>query len=186
MVPLRTLLPPFRNTSLTTVWTTGRPQACASKEVTTQAPRGGHRPEETVLYRAVAEHWQSFRERVQTIGPLPRFVVREVEEYLRCGILEHGFIRVACEGCGFERLVSNSRKRRGFCPSCLGRRMSDGAMHLTEHVLPEVPIRQWVCSLPWGLRALVGFRGCTDTVDEFYLTVQLEKPPTNNRGRPFY
>ncbi|MDC0744939.1 transposase [Polyangium mundeleinium] len=128
-----------------------------------------HRPEETVLYRVVAAHWQSFRERVETIGPLPRFVVREVEEYLRCGILEYGFIRVACEGCGFERLVSFSCKRRGFCPSCLGRRMSDGAVHLTEHVLPEVPIRQWVCSLPWGLRTLVGYDRelCAEVVRAF-------------------
>jgi hypothetical protein len=35
--------------------------------------------------------------------------------------------------------------------------MSDAAVHLTERVLPEVPIRQWVCSLPWGLRALLGY-----------------------------
>ncbi|MDI1435458.1 hypothetical protein [Polyangium sorediatum] len=54
-----------------------------------------HGPEETVLYRVVAEHWPSFRERVEAIGPFPRFVMR--------------------------------------------------------------PIRQWVCSLPWGLRGLVGY-----------------------------
>jgi hypothetical protein len=109
-----------------------------------------HRPEKTVLYRVVAEHWRSFHELVEAIGPLARFVVREAEEYLRCGLFEHGFIRVACEGCGFERLVSFSCKRRGFCPSCLGRRMSDGAVYLTERILPAVPMRQWVCSLPWG------------------------------------
>jgi hypothetical protein len=116
-----------------------------------------HRPEETVLYRVVRSYWDSFRERVEAIGSLPRFVVREVEEYLRCGILEYSFIRVECEACGFERLVAFSCKRRGFCPSCLGRRMSDGAVHLTENVLPEVQLRQWVCSLPWGLRVVVGY-----------------------------
>ena len=68
-----------------------------------------HRPEETVLDRVVAEHWPSFRQRVEAIGPLPRFVVREVEEYLRCGLLEYGFIRVACEGCGLQRLMSAGR-----------------------------------------------------------------------------
>ncbi|MDI1450973.1 MULTISPECIES: hypothetical protein [unclassified Polyangium] len=57
-----------------------------------------HRPEETVLYRVVRSYWDSFRERVEPIGSLPRFVVREVEEYLRCGILEYGFMRVEC--CG--------------------------------------------------------------------------------------
>jgi hypothetical protein len=35
--------------------------------------------------------------------------------------------------------------------------MSDTAVHLTERVLPKVPLRQWVCSLPWGLRALLGY-----------------------------
>ncbi len=103
------------------------------------------------------------------LGSLPKFVVNEVDEYLRCGILEYGFVRVKCIDCGFERLVALSCKRRGFCPSCLGRRMSDTAVWLTEHVLPTVPIRQWVCSLPWGLRALAGYDRdlCALVVDAF-------------------
>jgi hypothetical protein len=28
---------------------------------------------------------------------------------------------------------------------------------LSERVLPEVPIRQWVCSLPWQLRYVLGY-----------------------------
>jgi hypothetical protein len=35
--------------------------------------------------------------------------------------------------------------------------MYDAALHLTERVLPKVPIRQYVCSLPWQLRTLVGY-----------------------------
>ena len=80
--------------------------------------------------------------------PLPSFVQREVEAYLRCGMLEHGLLRLGCPACGFERLVAFSCKKRGFCPSCLGRRMTETACHLRERVLPEVPLRQWVCSLP--------------------------------------
>ena len=30
--------------------------------------------------------------------------------------------------------------------------MFDIAAHLVDEVLPKVPIRQWVCSLPWRLR----------------------------------
>jgi hypothetical protein len=115
-----------------------------------------HRPEESVLYRVVSTHWSEFRERVESLGSLPKFVVRDVEEYLRCGILEQGFIRVQCTDCGFERLVALSSKRRGFCPSCLGRRMSDTAVWLTEQVIPQVQIRQWVCTLPWELRIRAG------------------------------
>jgi Transposase zinc-binding domain len=79
------------------------------------------RPEERVLCRVVSAYWPAFRERVEELGSLPKFVVREVDEYLRCGLLEYGFIRVRRADCGFERLVGFSCKRRGFCPSCLGR-----------------------------------------------------------------
>ena len=40
----------------------------------------------------------------------------------------------------------------GFCPSCGGRRMADTAAHLVDHVFPEVPVRQWVLSVPFALR----------------------------------
>jgi hypothetical protein len=88
---------------------------------------------------------------------LPGFVMREVQEYLRCGLLEHGCVLLSCESCGKSLLVAFSCKRRGFCPSCCGRRMSDAALHLTERVLPEVPLRHWVCSLPFQLRYLLGY-----------------------------
>ena len=98
-------------------------------------------------------------------------MLREVEEYLRCGILEHGCVRVGCARCGFERLVAFSCKRRGFCPSCLGRRMADTAVHLVERVIPEVPVRQWVCSLPWRLRVLLGYdrRLCAAVLEVFVI-----------------
>jgi hypothetical protein len=116
-----------------------------------------HRPEETALYRVLEQHWPEFRARADEAGGLPRFVTREIHDYLGCGILERGLLVVACERCGFERLVAFSCKRRGFCPSCLGRRMNDVAVHLEEAVLPAVPMRQWVCSLPWKLRYLLGY-----------------------------
>src|SRR5690606_34905035 len=67
-----------------------------------------------------------------------------------------------------------SCKRRGFCPSCLGRRMTDSALHLTESVFPKVMARQWVCSLPWGLRALLGYdrRLCSLVLRAFTEEVQ--------------
>jgi hypothetical protein len=83
--------------------------------------------------------------------------MREVQAYLRCGLPEHGCALLVCERCGQSVLCAFSCKRRGFCPSCCGRRMNDAALHLTERVLPAVPIRQWVCSLPWQLRYLLGY-----------------------------
>lgn len=48
---------------------------------------------------------------------LPRFVLSEFQDYLRCGRLEYGFVRVKYNGCRHEHLVAFSCKRRGFCPS---------------------------------------------------------------------
>jgi len=45
-----------------------------------------HRPDESLLYRVVKENWSSFRERVEDLGSLPKFVVRELNEYLRCAL----------------------------------------------------------------------------------------------------
>jgi hypothetical protein len=126
-------------------------------------------PEATVLYQVVREHWPRFLERAEEQGGLPRFVVREFEEYLRCGVLEHGLVHLACSRCGHDIVVGFSCKRRGFCPSCLGRRMSDIAAHLVDEVLPEVPIRQWVCSLPWRLRYALAYDRalCAAVLDAF-------------------
>ena len=36
---------------------------------------------------------------------LPEHVHREFDDYLKCGRLEHGFLRVRCDSCHFERLT---------------------------------------------------------------------------------
>ncbi|MDT8322336.1 MAG: transposase zinc-binding domain-containing protein [Xanthomonadales bacterium] len=38
---------------------------------------------------------------------------QEFEEYLKCGRLEHGFLRVKCGGCRHEHLIAFSCKLRG-------------------------------------------------------------------------
>ena len=115
------------------------------------------RPEDSALYQCVAECWPEFRERMEGHGGLPKFVRDEFEAYLGCGRLEAGCLELACRCCGHSQLVGFSCKRRGFCPACLGRRMSDSAVHLVSEVLPEVPVRHWVCTFPWGVRAVLGY-----------------------------
>ena len=51
-----------------------------------------------------------------------------------------------------------SCKCRGFCPSCGARRMVETSAHLIDHVLPAVPVRQWVLSFPWPIRFLLSTR----------------------------
>jgi hypothetical protein len=41
------------------------------------------------------------------------------------------------------------------CPSCNARRMCGTAAHLTDAVIPDVPLRQWVLSVPFELRLLL-------------------------------
>jgi len=82
------------------------------------------------------------------------FVTDEFDAFLACGILAHGFLRLRCNGCKEEKLVAFSCKRRGICPSCGTRRMAEAAAHLVDHVIPKVPVRQWVLSFPIPLRSL--------------------------------
>jgi hypothetical protein len=73
----------------------------------------------------------------------------------KSAILAHGFLRLRCGDCAHDKLVAFSCKRRGFCPSYGARRMSETAAHLVDHVIPQVPVRQWVLSLPIPLRLLL-------------------------------
>ena len=115
-----------------------------------------HQPEHTLLYQLIERYWPEFQSHLsETDRCLPRHVAREFDQYLDCGRLENGFLRVRCEDCHHEHLVAFSCKRRGFCPSCGARRMSETAALLVDDVLPHKPIRQWVLSFPYPLRFLL-------------------------------
>jgi hypothetical protein len=114
------------------------------------------RPEDTVLYPLVQEHLDTFLAQVEaeTGAGLPEFLKAEFEAFLQCDILAHGFLRLRCADCAHEKLVASSCKRRGFCPSCGARRMVETAAYLVDHLIPRVPVRQWVLSFPIPLRVL--------------------------------
>jgi len=120
--------------------------------VATYEPRD---PSNTVLYKVVAEHLETFLASLDAdpdAKGLPAYVQREFYDYLQCGILAHGFLRLGCDTCKKEMLLAFSCKRRGFCPSCAGRHMAQTAAHVVECVIPWVPTRQWVVSVPIPLR----------------------------------
>ena len=75
-------------------------------------------PTTGVLYAVVRTHLSELLAAVaaQTDGSgLPGFVVGEFRKFLRCGVLAHGFARVRCGDCAFERLVPFSCKGRAIC-----------------------------------------------------------------------
>jgi hypothetical protein len=116
------------------------------------------RPENTVLYRVIQGHLESFLEHAyESSGKrLPKYVENEFRRYLECGLHAHGFARAVCETCGDELLLPFSCKLRGLCPSCNTRRMSNTAAHLLDHVIaPDVALRQWVLTVPFELRLLL-------------------------------
>ncbi len=123
------------------------------------APYRPRRPEETVLYRVVRRHLETFIEHAAETydSPLPKYVRNELRAYLRCGIFEHGFSRARCDECNHDLLIAFSCKGRGLCPSCAGRRMSNTAAQVVDRIIPAVPVRQWVLSLPFDLRASAAF-----------------------------
>ena len=115
------------------------------------------RSETTSLYRLIATHLETFLAEARAAHDpgVPRYVERELRAYLACGI--HGarlFARSVLHlPQGNTRGVSC--KLRGVCPSCNARRMRSTAAHLTDRVFPDVPIRQWVFSVPFELRLLL-------------------------------
>jgi hypothetical protein len=132
-------------------------------------------PEDSVLYRTLDAHLETFLARScgEEGGGLPSFVTRELRAYLRCGRLEHGCVHVRCDRCEAEMVVAFSCKGRGFCPSCGGRRMSELAAQLVDRVIPDVPVRQWVLSVPWSLRYQLAFDAalCTEVLAVFMRAV---------------
>lgn len=137
------------------------------------------RPERSALYQVLAEHLSTYLEQAALSSEgagIPWFVRRELRSFLSCGILAHGFARVRCATCRSDQLVAFSCKKRGFCPSCGARRAADTAAHLVDHVLPAVPVRQWVLTFPFRLRYLLAYhtklcaavrKGCLRTLLTF-------------------
>ena len=110
----------------------------------------------TDLYQVVQEHLESWLQEVDyregCTKSVPRYIEREFRSYLKCGILAHGFARARCSGCGYDFIVGFSCKVRGACPSCMTRRMVETGMHCVTNVLPLVPVRQFVLSVPKNVR----------------------------------
>jgi len=90
-----------------------------------------HRPERTLLYQLVEEYYPVFLSHLAAEGTaLPSYIEWEFENYLKCGRLEHGFLRVHCDmrhaehqvafSCYLELKTIRSRGRRSLDLRALG------------------------------------------------------------------
>jgi hypothetical protein len=129
----------------------------ATSQPNSRAQYVRHRPEQTALYQLIQQHAATFFTQAQdaTGSSLPRYVKDEFDAFLECGILAHGFLRLHCGSCKQDQLLAFSCKRRGFCPSCGAKRVSETAAYLVGPIIPAVTVRQWVLSLPIALRLLL-------------------------------
>src|SRR5262249_46360703 len=139
----------------------GSPDASAAARVGAVSYQR-HRPETTALYELVRDNLDTLYGAIDDGAldvRLPKHAKKELEAYLDCGLLCRGFARLRCGSCNESRLVAFSCKGRGFCPSCLGRRMCATAENLIERVLPEVALRQWVLTFPFPWRRRLAHDG---------------------------
>src|SRR5262245_11641588 len=112
---------------------------------------GPRDPSQMLLYQVVADHLETLLASLDAdpdAQGFPAYGQCECYAYGQCGVLAHGVLRLGCDTCHRELLLACSCTRRGFCPSCAGRRMAQTAPHLVEQVMPWGPTRQWVVSVP--------------------------------------
>ncbi len=153
-------------------------------------------PSRTVLDNVIAEHLEPFLASLHDdpdAKGLPAYVEREFYDSLQCGILAYGFLRLGCDTCPKETLLAFSCKRRGFCASCAGRRMAQTAAHLVECVIPWVPTRQWVVSVPIPLRYWTApsrdltaqvHRIIRTTIAQFYVNEAVKRGAERHKVQP--
>ena len=102
------------------------------------------------LFQVWDDRWR------ESYGPLPARVQELLARFLECGDPHFGFARLRCVNptCHKkeERLVPFSCRSRGLCPSCGQRRAIEWAERMVEEVLPLVPYRQLVFTIPVALR----------------------------------
>lgn len=150
-------------------------------------PYTARRPAETILYAIVRDHIEAFlahaRENYEC--SLPRYVEQAFRVYLTCGVFAHKFMRLHCDACRRDLLVAFACQGRGICPSCAGRRMANSAAHHVDRILPAVPLRQFVLSLPFELRRLAAFRAdVARALGRIFIeAVALDRSPSPGRQR---
>jgi len=81
------------------------------------------RPQASPLFRFVSDHLQRLQpvyddRFAREYGPWRPVVGQVAEQFLACGVLEHGVARIRCDACTHEDLLAFSCQCRYVCPSC--------------------------------------------------------------------
>lgn len=117
------------------------------------------RPRASPLWQIVTAAWDTFvatYEKVHraAMEPLRANAFAVVLNFLRCGDLASGFLRLRCPDCGEEHLLAFTCKGRHLCPACHQRRVRHISAWIATSVCHEVPHRQFVFTIPRVLRGI--------------------------------
>ena len=91
-------------------------------------------PSSRVLYKAVSDHLEIFLASLDAdpgAKGLPAYVQKEFYDYLQCGILAQGFLRMGCDTCSCDfsggRLAGSPRpgSQAALCQGRLGQARRD-------------------------------------------------------------
>ncbi len=101
-------------------------------------------PQASPLFRLVSDHLQCLQtvydERfAREFGPWGPVVLQVADNFLACGVLEHGFARIRCDACTHAYLLAFLRKYRSFCPSGHATRVAVWTQWLDTTLLAPVP-----------------------------------------------
>ena len=135
----------------------GSPGSAPPGEAPRYLPRPAHNQLKAIVEDSMEELFRVWDDRFpERYGPLPARVRELLERFLECGDPHFGFARLRCVNPAChkkeERLVPYSCRSRGLCPSCGQRRSIEWAERMVEEVLPLVPYRQLVFTIPVTLR----------------------------------
>jgi len=119
-------------------------------------------PSSNPLYRIVFQERENLEYRwdelfAQRYGPLLDYHLKALDAYLNCGIFWHGCARLCCEHCGHSELLAFSCKTRNLCPSCDAKRAMIFAENVHQNILPNLPLRHLVWTIPKILRSFYRF-----------------------------
>src|SRR5215467_959621 len=138
--------------------------------VPTYAPRD---PSQTVLDNVIAAHLETFlascHDAPEATG-FPTYVAREFYDYLRCGILAHGFLRLGCDTCHHELLGPFSGKRRGGVPRVPDDAWRRGRRLSLHRLSPGAPPANGASRCP--SRYAIGWRGPRDLTAKVHTIIQ--------------
>ena len=121
-------------------------------------------PGRTLLYQTLAEHFQTWFE-LASAGqfdgqgdqhtPTKPYVRQAFRKFWNAASLPMALRAPGVMTAGTTASWPIPAKVGALCPSCSTRCMGETAAHLTDHVFPRLPVRQWVLSVPKRLRFLL-------------------------------